>query len=205
MGLLQTDVRHLYLRSAVGMLSSYPVAEINSIFADLRRQAMEDIALEGLDLKALRLKHQLDLRYLHQGYNLTVDAPEGEVKETHKPEMKSAFDALHRRTYGASAPEEEAELVTLRLVAEVPVPHLRLSRIGSGNRADARVGERPLYELTRGEFAPAHVYDRARLGAGARITGPAIVEQYDSTTVVLAGQQVIMDELGNLLITEGME
>jgi N-methylhydantoinase A len=202
MGLLQTDVRHLYLRSAVGLLSSYPVGEINSIFADLRRQAMEDIALEGLDLKALRLKQQLDLRYLHQGYNLTVDAPEGEVKETHKPEVKSAFDALHRRTYGASAPEEEAELVTLRLVAEVPVPHLRLRPIGSGSRADARIGERPLYDLTRGEFAPAHVYDRARLGAGARIAGPAIVEQYDSTTVVLTGQQVTMDELGNLLITE---
>jgi N-methylhydantoinase A len=205
MGLLQTDVRHLYLRSAVGLLSSYPVAEINSIFADLRRQATEDVALEGLDLKALHLKQQLDLRYLHQGYTLTVDAAEGDVKETHKPEMKTAFDALHRRTYGASAPEEEAELVTLRLLAEVPVPHLRLARIGSGNRAAACVGERPLYDLARGEFTPAHVYDRARLGAGEHIAGPAIVEQYDSTTVVLAGQKVTVDELGNLLITEGTQ
>src|SRR4029077_16202112 len=67
MGLLQTDVRHLYLRSAVGLLSSYPVAEINRILAELRHQALEDVAQEGLDLKALRLKQQLDLRYLHQG------------------------------------------------------------------------------------------------------------------------------------------
>jgi N-methylhydantoinase A len=132
MGLLQTDVRHLYLRSAVGLLSSYPVAAINAIFADLRHQAFDDVAQEGLDLKSLRLKQQLDLRYLHQGYNLTVDAPDGEIKESHKQEIKSAFDALHRRTYGASAPEEEAELVTLRLVAEVAVPHLRLPQIGPG-------------------------------------------------------------------------
>jgi N-methylhydantoinase A len=202
MGLLQTDVRHLYLRSAVGMLSSYPVAEINSIFADLRRQATDDVTQEGLDLKSLRLKQQLDLRYLHQGYNLTVDAPDGEVKESQKQAIKSAFDALHRHTYGASAPEEEAELVTLRLVAEVPVAHLRLPRIASGGGRNAQIGERPLYDLARGEFAPACVYERARLGAGERILGPAIIEQYDSTIVVLPGQNSTVDELGNLVITE---
>ena len=202
MGLLQTDVRHLYLRSAVGLLSSYPVAEINAILSDLRRQALEDVAQEGLDMKALRLKQQIDLRYLHQGYHLTVDGPDGEVKEAHKQEIKSAFDEAHRRTYGASAPEEEAELVTLRLVAEVPVPHLRMPRIAPGRAAEARIGQRPFYDLARGEFAESGVYDRTRLGAHDRITGPAIVEQYNSTTVVLAGQALTVDDFGNLLIAE---
>jgi len=202
MGLLQTDVRHLYLRSAVRLLSSYPVAEINGIFAELRRQAMQDVSEEGLDIAALRLTQQLDLRYLHQGYHLTVDGPDGEVTEAHKRPIKSAFDDLHRRTYGASAPEEDAELVTLRLVAEVPVSHLRLPRIAPGHLADARIGRRPLYDLALAEFADADVYDRARLGANDRIAGPAIVEQYDSTTVVLAGQTLSVDEFGNLVIAE---
>ena len=202
MGLLQTDVRHLYLRSAVRLLSSYPVAEINGIFAELRRQAMQDVSEEGLDIAALRLTQQLDLRYLHQGYHLTVDGPDGEVTEAHKRPIKSAFDDLHRRTYGASAPEEDAELVTLRLVAEVPVPHLRLPRIAPGHLADARIGRRPLYDLALAEFADADVYDRAQLGAKDRIAGPAIVEQYDSTTVVLAGQTLSVDEFGNLVIAE---
>jgi len=202
MGLLQTDVRHLYLRSAVGLLSSYPVDEINAIFAELRRQAMDDVSEEGLDVTELRLKQQIDLRYLHQGYHLTVDGPDGEITQTHKQPIKAAFDDLHRRTYGASAPEEDAELVTLRVVSEVPVPHLRLPRIAAGRVADARIGERPLYDLTSAEFANAYVYDRARLGADDRIAGPAIVEQYDSTTVVLAGQALTVDDFGNLLITE---
>ena len=202
MGLLQTDVRHLYLRSAVRLLSSYPVAEINGIFAELRRQAMQDVSEEGLDIAALRLTQQLDLRYLHQGYHLTVDGPDGEVTEAHKRPIKSAFDDLHRRTYGASAPEEDAELVTLRLVAEVPVSHLRLPRIAPGHLADARIGRRPLYDLALAEFADADVYDRAQLGAKDRIAGPAIVEQYDSTTVVLAGQTLSVDEFGNLVIAE---
>jgi N-methylhydantoinase A len=202
MGLLQTDVKHLYLRSAVGLLSSYPVEEINGIFADLRRRAAQDVAEEGLDMRALRLKQQIDLRYLHQGYHLTVDGPDGEVGEVHKHEIKSAFDDLHRRAYGASAPEEEAELVTLRLLAEVPVPHLRLPRIGPGNVAEACIERRPLYDLTRGKFTDACVYDRSRLGAHDRIDGPAIVEQYDSTTVLLAGQVLTVDDFGNLLIAE---
>ncbi len=202
MGLLQTDVKHLYLRSAVGLLSSYPVAEINAIFADLRRRAMEDMAEEGLDLAAVRLKQQIDLRYLHQGYHLTVDGPDGDVKETHKQDIKSKFDDLHRHTYGASAPEEEAELVTLRLLAEVPVPHLRLPRIAPGSLSSARIDRRPLYDLARGEFLDAWVYDRRLLGANDRFCGPAIVEQYNSTTVVLAGQVLTVDDFGNLLITE---
>jgi N-methylhydantoinase A len=202
MGLLQTDVRHLYLRSAVGLLSSYPVDEINAIFAELRRRAMDDVSEEGLDVTELRLKQQIDLRYLHQGYHLTVDGPDGEITQTHKQPIKAAFDDLHRRTYGASAPEEDAELVTLRVVSEVPVPHLRLPRIAAGRVADARIGERPLYDLTSAEFANAYVYDRARLGADDRIAGPAIVEQYDSTTVLLADQVLRVDDFGNLLITE---
>ena len=202
MGLLQTDVRHLYLRSAVGLLSSYSVDEINAIFAELRRRATDDVSEEGLDVTELRLKQQIDLRYLHQGYHLTVDGPDGEITQTHKQPIKAAFDDLHRRTYGASAPEEDAELVTLRVVSEVPVPHLRLPRIAAGRVADARTGERPLYDLTSAEFANAYVYDRARLGADDRIAGPAIVEQYDSTTVVLAGQALTVDDFGNLLITE---
>jgi N-methylhydantoinase A len=203
MGLLQTDVRHLYLRSAVGLLSPYPVAEINGIFAELRRRALEDIEEEGLDPKSLRLTQQLDLRYLHQGYHLTVDVADGEVRDEHKPAIKSAFDTLHRRTYGASAPEEDAELVTLRLVAEVPVRHLRLPRIAAGTgAAGARIETRPLYDLAAGKFVDADVYDRSRLGSDDRIAGPAIIEQYDSTTVVLAGQSLRVDEVGNLLIAE---
>jgi N-methylhydantoinase A len=200
MGLLQTDVRHLYLRSAVGLLSSYSVDEINRIFAALGARAREEVAEEGLDLSALRLRRQLDLRYLHQGYHLTVDCADREVSESDKPAIKSAFDALHRQTYGASAPEEDAELVTLRVVAEIPVPHLALPRAGAGR--DARIGRRALYDLERGKFADADVHDRARLGAGASVAGPAIVEQYDSTTVVLAGQVLTVDQIGNLIIAE---
>ena len=167
------DRRAAPLSALRGRARSPPIrcAEINGIFAELRRRALDDVAEEGLDLAALRLKQQFDLRYPHQGYHLTVDGPDGEVTEAHKPAIKSAFDDLHRRTYGASAPDEDAELVTLRLLAEIPVPHLRLPRIaaGTGSAAQARIGLRPLFDLARGDFAEAAVYDRARLRADDRL------------------------------------
>jgi N-methylhydantoinase A len=204
MGLLQTDVRHLYLRSAVGLFSSYPVEVINRIFSELRQRALDDIAEEGLDTAGLLLTQQLDLRYLHQGYHLTVDGPDGEVQEQHKSSIKTAFDTLHHRTYGASAPEEEAELVTLRLLAEIPVPHLDLPKLsqGRGRPSEALTGQREFYDFASGAYVKASVYDRTCLGFDDRIAGPAIVEQYDSTTVVLAGQTLKVDDVGNLIITE---
>src|SRR6516165_1616993 len=205
MGLLQTDVRHLYLRSTVGLLSSYPVDEINAIFAELRRRATDDVSEEGLDVTELRLKQQIDLRYLHQGYHLTVDAPDGAIIDEHKQSIKSAFDDLHRQTYGASAPDEDAEVVTLRLVAEIAVLHLKLPRLSSGNGAGACIDRRAFYDFATGAFVDAHVYDRAHLRGGACIKGPAIVEQYDSTTVMLAGQILTVDDFGNLVITEARQ
>ena len=203
-GLLQTDVRHLYLRSAMGLISSYPVAEANRIFAELRQNALKDIVDEGLEVSTVRLRQQVDMRYLHQGYDLTIDIPDGALEDGQRSGIKSAFDTAHKHTYGVSAPDEDAELVTLRMMAEIPVRHLRLPTIpaGTGRPAEARIGRRPLYDLARGAFADVDVYDRQRLGSGDRFDGPAIVEQYDSTTVVLAGQTLSVDGVGNLVIAE---
>ena len=181
------------------------MAEINSIFAELRRLAAADVAEEGLDRAALRLKQQIDLRYLHQGYHLTVDAPDGAIEDDHKASIKSAFDDLHRQTYGASAPEEDAEVVTLRLLAEIAVPHLTLPRLAAGKGAGACIDRRAIYDFATSAFVDADVYDRARMRSGDCSKGPAIVEQYDSTTVVLAGQIMTVDDFGNLVITEARQ
>ena len=204
MGLLQTDVRHLYLRSAVGLLSSYPVDEINGIFAELRRRALEDVAEEGLDATALRLTQQLDLRYLHQGYHLTVDGPDGEVKEAHKPAIKSALRRpapAHLRRERARGGRRAGHPAARRRSAG---PHLRLPRIAAEHGRAARRASGSGRCTT---LAPAPsstpTCTIARVWAPATASsGPAIVEQYDSTTVVLAGQTLTVDEVGNLLIAE---
>jgi N-methylhydantoinase A len=207
MGLLQTEVRHVYVQSAVGRLSRYPVEAMNRLFGDLEARALADVREEGFRPDAVRLSRQLDLRYPHQGYQLGVDCPGGSLAETDKPAIKSAFDQMHQRIYGASAAEEDAEIVTFRVVAEIAVPTLPSARIdhGDGNAARALKGRRPLYQLERRGFLDADVYDRAQLRAGDKLDGPAVIEQFDSTTVVLAGQNAAVDDFGNLLIATGTQ
>jgi N-methylhydantoinase A len=85
------------------------------------------------------------------------------------------------------------------------VPRLELPKLppGDGNAARARKGERKLFDIDGGSFVAAGIYDRARLLAGDRIEGPAIIDQFDATTVVLAGQTATVDPTATLVITVG--
>ncbi len=205
MGLLQTSVRHVYVRSALGLLSDYPTDQMEAHFAALLGHAMDDAAEEGFAPEAVRIIRQLDMRYPHQGYQLAVTCPEGTLDDAAKPALKRDFDAAHERVYGASAPGEDAEIVTFRVIAEMEVPRLELARLepGDGDAARARIGERPLFDIASAAFAPAGIYDRTRLKAGDRIDGPAVIEQADATTVVLAGQRAEIGAHGALTIHTG--
>lgn len=205
LGLLQTSVRHVYLQSSLGSLVEFAPDRMNEILTQLEARAMVDVSEEGFEPEQVAIVRQVDMRYKHQGYQLTVDCPSKALTEPDKLTLKEAFDAMHQRIYGASAPDEDAEVVTFRVMAEITVPQLELqshSECGASSAA-AVIGERPLYDLDCGDFLTAKVYDRARLATGNRVTGPAIVQQFDSTTVVLDGMAAHIDGRCNIIIETG--
>lgn len=203
-GLLQTAVRRTYLGSAVGRLSQYPAERINMVFAGLEARARADAAGDGFARDALRLRHQVDMRYPQQGYQLAVDCPHP-FADADRVRLKAAFDALHRQTYGQAAEAEDAEIVTFRLQAEVEVPRYEIAPLpaGDGNAARARKGERQVFDVARDAFVTAGLYDRHRLAPGDVIEGPAIIDQFDATTVMLAGQTLRVDRFATLVIETG--
>jgi N-methylhydantoinase A len=203
MGMLQTSVRHSYLRSEIGVLSRFPVARMNEQFAALEHEAMAEAKEEGFDPAAVSLTRLIDLRYPHQGYTLPVACP-AVVAEGDKARLKQAFDEVHAQVYGQSAPKEDAEIVTFRLQAEIEIPRLSLPELkqGDGQPERARKGTRDIFDIDAGRFVAAAIYDRALFMAGDRIAGPAIIDQFDSTTLVLAGQTATVDPTGTLVIEE---
>ncbi len=95
-------------------------------------------------------------------------------------------------------------MVTFRVIAEIAVPRLTLRELDEGGDASgARIATRPLYDLEAAGFMDAAIYDRSKLRAGDRLEGPAVVQQFDSTTVILAGMSCIVDPWGNLIIETG--
>jgi N-methylhydantoinase A len=199
--MLQTSVRHSYLKSEVGVLSRFATKRMNDLFDALVEEALGEAAEEGFARDAVKLMRLLDLRYPHQGYTLPVPCP-AVVTENDKVSLKQAFDDLHGQVYGQSAPKEDAEIVTFRLQAEIEVPRLALPQLatGDGRVERARKGERPLFDADAGAFVTAQIYDRAKLLAGDRIAGPAIIDQFDATTVLLAGQTATVDAVATLVI-----
>ncbi len=145
------------------------------------------------------------MRYLHQSYQLAVDCLGRPVADPEKAALKERFDGLHRQVYGASAPDEDAEVVTFRAIAEIAVSRLALPGIEAarGDASAAFTDERALYDLDSGRFVPVRIYDRARLMAGYRIAGTAVIQQFDATTLVLPGQTATVEAHGNLIVDSG--
>jgi N-methylhydantoinase A len=109
---------------------------------------------------------------------------------------------MHEAAYGYAAPDEPIQIVNARLVARGrpdPPTLPRMSSAGSDVAAAVKTRCRVFFE---DDFVDCPVYDRHRLGAGHVITGPAVVEQFDSTTLVHPGQRAEVDDLGFLVITE---
>jgi N-methylhydantoinase A len=174
---------------------------MNKLFAELELQALAEAKEENFAPDVVKLTRLIELRYPHQGYTLPVACP-GTIAENDKARLKQSFDDLHAQVYGQSAPMEDAEIVTFRLQAEIEVPHLAFPALPEGDRRVERAlkGTRELFDVEAGRFVPAQVYDREKLMAGDRLSGPAIIDQFDATTVVLAGQTARTDRTGTLII-----
>ena len=206
MGLLMTDVKHFYLRSRVVMLHELSPADLNRAFADLTERAFRDARAEGFDPADVALTRSVDLRYIGQGYEITVPCPEGELGPDDLPGLRSEFDRLHQQIYGHDAPDEEVEVVTFRMTSLMKVHRLALEPQAAGAptpSARALKAHRDVFFDEARGYVRAPIYDRHALAPGNELTGPAVIEQMDTTTVVHPGQAARVDEFHNIVISVG--
>ncbi len=197
-GLLLSDVRRDYVRSRLGRLDALAPVEVEGVLAELARQAVEDLERERFGPADRRCVFALDLRYAGQGYELTVPLQGTKFAAT---EVRAAFDRLHEERFGHAAPNQPVELVSYRCQAVGLVPHppqQRKNTLTGEPDSRARLGERRVWF---DGWVETRVYDRERLGAGDVLSGPAIVEQYDSTIVVPPGFTLRCDANGNVVLT----
>jgi N-methylhydantoinase A len=204
MGLLETDVVHVYMQSAVSRIDETDPDALEQLFGGLLERARADTDLEGFSESEVRIERELDIRYPHQGYELATECPAGPLTEELLQQLRLAFDERHREVYGVSAPDEPVEIVNARVrtVVQRTVPGAPASNGARPGSADAaRIGARDVYFEAEDGFVETPVYDRALLEPGMTISGPAIIEQLDSTTVVGPGWSGAVAESGNIPLT----
>ena len=203
MGLLQTDVKHYYLQTRMASLGRVSTDELNKIFAQLEERARREAVQEGFDPKAIKLQRQFDLRYPFQGYELTVDCQNEDLRDSDKAKIRTDFDTLHKEVYGTAATGEIPDVVNIRVMSIAEVAKLDLPELPRGDKNPKPVSRRPVLFEDRDGYIDTPIYDRTQLGFGSVIMGPAVIEQLDSTTVVLPGQKAEVERYGNIIIEIG--
>ena len=205
LGLLVAPLRLDLVRTRVALLDATMETELVQGFEELEQHASAWLDREGVPPSRRRLTRAFDMRYVGQNFELTV-TPSAGTSPLDASALRGAFLGEHERVYGYAAPDEPVQIVALRLTAfgdrEVP-PMPALPAASTADPKEARIGERAVYDEEARDFQMTPVYRRERLRAGHRLQGPAVVEQMDSTTVILGGQEARIDERANLVIVTG--
>jgi N-methylhydantoinase A len=202
-GLLVSDVKHDFIRSRLENIESISAAGVNAVFADMSAAATAQLYAEGFAPDAVRVRYFMDMRYAGQGYENPVPIDSVPLTDDDLAHYRARFDDIHRQCHGHAAPGQPVEVVSYRLEGIGTVPRVQLAQVDSAvdDAHSAQTGERAaLFSTISQQPVRVPVYARDRLRAGHCFTGPAIVEQYDATTVVCPGQTVRVDLIGNLLV-----
>lgn len=198
LGLLAAPVTVDRARSRLVAADRLTASDLGQGWDDLAREARTVLDEQGVEVAGER--RSADLRYRGQAFELEVTPP-GDGATPDVSQLVAAFHAAHRERYGYDQPEEPVELVTLRVRVEGPVPELPLENITGGGDADAAtLATRPV--VLDGDEVESRIVDRSRLGAGARLRGPAVVVGLDATCWVAPWQAGEVEEHGVLLLEE---
>lgn len=204
LGLLMSDVKHDFVRSRLSDVAELDLEVANDLFAQMVGGARKQLAAEGFSDDAIQLRYFLDMRYSGQGYENPVPVSELPLTRESLAAYRSDFDAIHEQCHGHAAPDQSVEVVNYRVqaIGVVPSVDMPVLEVATDDAESARTGSRQAFFATAAE-APIDVpvYNRERLRAGHHFAGPAIVEQYDSTTVICPEQAATVDAYGNLVIT----
>ncbi len=200
-GIATADFAHVYVQSVLRPVASTHPDEVLAVMETLLQRAVADLDAEEIPEECRELSHMFDLRYVGQTTEIAVPV-QGDDELLHDGfrSVTARFHRLHERLYSYSVPEEPVELVNLRLHAVGRVGTLPLPVTENAKARAGPAGERAV--LMPGDAAKRSVpvYRRARLVADIVITGPALIEEASSTTVVLAGMTAGLDSFGNLIL-----
>jgi 5-oxoprolinase (ATP-hydrolysing) len=199
-GLLATDLQHEFVATERHGLKTLDRERLAARFDELCAQAAAQLEADRVPEDRRLVRRLADCRYAGQGYEVRFDVPPGVIDAAWVEELEEAFHQAHEREYGHRF-DAEIEIVNVRAVGIGRIEELQWAEAeaGGGDPSAALTVEREVVFEGAGR-CPTPFYDRSRLRAGDRIDGPAIVEQYDSTTVIPPGLTAEIDRYGNILV-----
>ena len=197
-GLLAAEVKFDVARTYVRRLDAIDGAALAAMYAEMRAQATA-VVQESSVAGEVMVARSADARYVGQGYEVTVPVPSGRLDVAALARVQASFHEIYAARYGYASPAEPVEVVTWKLSAVGGSPRIALAKAAASAADARRKGTRRAYFPEARGYTDTPVYDRDDLAAGTSLTGPAIVEERESTTVLPPGVTATVDEYANLI------
>jgi len=199
LGFLYSDVKNEFAQTFIRNIGGIESGEVSEILARLGNEARNWLREEGIEERRQGLSFEVDVRYFRQGYEFSLDVDPERLGNGGMADIAERFGGAHERLYGFRL-EQPVELVNLRAVGTGQVVKIEFpAHEPVGPDASAAVVEQHQVYFD-GNFYSANIYDRSLLQAGHRVSGPAVVLQKDSTTVIHPGHVGEVDSYLNILI-----
>ena len=204
-GLLATDIQYEFTRSSmlvIGAAASNEIAQLNDMLETLVAEAGEALGNDGIDPSLQTFSRIAECRYQGQGFELRAEIPDGELTEESLQGLAANFHAAHEKDYGHAFEETPVEVITLRVVGSAATDKIHWP----GSERDSSENPQAAYLYTRptifdsGQAHDTPRYAREKLLADQSVTGPAIIIQHNSTSLVPPGHTAKVSEFGNLHI-----
>ena len=205
-GLLTTDVKYDATRTAFQVSTEFDLPRLNAAFTQMQNELRQQFSDDGIAQAEVRFTRFADVRYVGQGYELRVAVPPGPLDAAALDRIIERFHHQHESEYGHFFADSSLEIVTVRLVGIGPAQKIQAAPAsGSGSLRAALVKTRPSVFRVQNELRSLDTafYRRERLPVDEEISGPAVILQTDSTTVVPPDCRFRLDTHGNLLMRIG--
>jgi len=206
LGLLTTDLKYDAIKTAFQVHPGLDYPQLNTDFAEMEHTLRRQFAADGIDRTRVTFERFADARYVGQGYELRVAIPDGPLNEGTMQHMVEAFHRRHEAEYGHCFVDSPIELVNIRVTGIGPtqkIHHLVPPTGGSLREALVKT-DQCVFRVPDGlKTFQTVFYRREKLPIGQVVTGPALILQPDSTTVVPPACRVQADAHGNLILTIG--
>jgi N-methylhydantoinase A len=197
LGMLLADERHDFIRTFYADLAGLDFDKLIKVHDEMAAEAETGLRhTRG----AVRQVH-LDLRYSGQEFTLPVPVTLPQLRKGDRRAIRAKFDKLYDERYAHHSPEEPVEMVNIRLAVIGKRPTLKFPRKRGAKRAAMR--RRPVYLGNAAKPVGCPIYARDALAAGGRVSGPALIEEHGTTTVLYAGDRCRVAPSGELIIAVG--
>jgi N-methylhydantoinase A len=185
------------VRGYVTRLEGADWSAVNALFAQMEAAGRDLLARATVGDEEIAVRWQADMRYVGQGFEVTVDLPKGPLDASSVPAIRKAFDAAYLERFGRVVKDVAIEAVNWRWGASLPEQNITLAY--ACTQSEALRGEREVYFEGHG-FTKTKVYDRYALKPGVRMLGPAVVEERESSCSLGPDCVLTVDRYHNLII-----